>query len=126
MTSKRAALLVDVVSLAAFVLIGRGRHHHPETLTGFASTVWPFAAGLAAGWVAAALARRDPARVATGAGIAVVTVAVGMLLRVVAGQGTEAAFVVVALAFVGLFFVGGRAVLGAAGRRRARPTARRG
>ena len=36
------------------------------------------------------------------------TVAVGMILRVVAGQGTAAAFIAVALAFVGLFLLGWR------------------
>ena len=38
------------------------------------------------------------------------TVAVGMLLRVVAGQGTAPAFIAVALCFLGLFLLGWRVV----------------
>ena len=36
------------------------------------------------------------------------TVTLGMILRVVSGQGTAAAFIVVALAFLGLFLLGWR------------------
>jgi hypothetical protein len=36
------------------------------------------------------------------------TVAVGMILRVLAGQGTAFAFILVALAFLGLFQLGWR------------------
>jgi hypothetical protein len=35
-------------------------------------------------------------------------VALGMILRVVSGQGTAVAFIVVALAFLGLFLLGWR------------------
>ena len=38
------------------------------------------------------------------------TVALGMVLRVVSGQGTAAAFIVVALAFLGLFLLGWRLI----------------
>jgi FtsH-binding integral membrane protein len=38
------------------------------------------------------------------------TVALGMVLRVVAGQGTAVAFIVVALVFLGLFLLGWRAL----------------
>jgi cell division protein FtsX len=57
------------------------------------------------------------------------TVAVGMVLRVAAGQGTAAAFVAVALAFVGLFLLGWRLVARMAGevlRRRQGPVRLRG
>lgn len=40
-----------------------------------------------------------------------VTVAVGMVVRVLAGQGTALAFVVVALAFLGALMAGGRVAL---------------
>lgn len=101
-----------------FVAIGRSSHHHGETVAGVLSTSWPFAVGAVAGWVVTA--RRRPAALLTGALVCVCTVAVGMVLRVVAGQGTAAAFVAVALGFLGLCMVGGRALL-LAGRRRLRP-----
>ena len=39
-------------------------------------------------------------------------VALGMVLRVVSGQGTAFAFIVVALAFLGLFLLGWRMLAG--------------
>ena len=56
----------------------------------------------------------------TGVIVWLCTVALGMILRVLAGQGTAAAFIVVALAFLGLFQLGWRVAwrwLGAARRR---------
>jgi len=46
----------------------------------------------------------------TGSGLVVwlCTVALGMILRVVSGQGTAVAFIIVAVAFLGLFLLGWR------------------
>lgn len=90
-----------------FVIIGRASHHDGESLAGLASTTWPFLAGLAAG-EAATRAWRRPAAMTVGVGVWLATVAVGMVLRVVAGQGTALAFIAVALAFLGLFLLGWR------------------
>lgn len=117
---RRAAAAVDILTLVLFVVIGRGSHHHGETVAGFLSTVWPFAVALGAAWVAAA--RRPPVAITTGALVALVTVAVGMVLRVMAGQGTAAAFVGVALGFNGLLMVGGRLAVRALVRRRPQVT----
>jgi hypothetical protein len=100
---------VDVAALVLFVVIGRASHHDGETFDGFVSTVWPFATGVAAGWLATA--KRSAASPATGAVVCIATVTIGMMLRVVAGQGTAAAFVGVALGFLGAAMVGGRLVL---------------
>jgi Protein of unknown function (DUF3054) len=106
---------LDVVLVLAFVLIGRASHHDGGGLAGLARTAWPFLAGLAAGEVATRAWRR-PFALATGAGVWLSTVAVGMGLRVLSGQGTAPAFIGVALAFLGLFLLGWRLL--AAGRRR--------
>jgi hypothetical protein len=58
-----------------------------------------------------AVARRPPASVTTGLVVCLATVAIGMTLRVVAGQGTAVAFIVVALSFLGAVVVGGRLLL---------------
>jgi Protein of unknown function (DUF3054) len=102
-----------VACVLAFVAIGRASHHDGESLDGLASTAWPFLAGLGAGLLAARAWRRPAAVIPAGAGAWLGTVAVGMLLRVVAGQGTAPAFVGVALAFLGLFLLGWRAVAAA-------------
>lgn len=115
------AVLADAVAVVVFVALGRSAHHHAFDLSGTASTSWPFLAGLFVGWLLVGLAAARGRRLgpfATGLVTWPVTVALGMVLRVIAGQGTEAAFVGVALAFVGLFFLGWRLVaLAVSGRR---------
>jgi len=113
----RAPRVVDLAAVVLFVAIGRASHHHAESAGGFVSTFWPFGAGLVAAWAVDAhlgAGRRFP--VTGGAVVAAVTVGVGMVLRVVAGQGTAAAFVAVALAFLGAAMVGGRLAVRVVGR----------
>ncbi len=98
---------IDVVLVFAFVLIGRASHG--EGPLGTLETLWPFLAGLAAGW-AVARAWRAPRRILwTGVIVWACTVAIGMILRVVTGQGVEASFVIVAALVLGAFLVGWRA-----------------
>lgn len=110
-------LLLDVLGVLAFVVIGRFEHAKGESLAGVASTAWPFLVGLATGWIAGR-AWRKPAALLSGTAAWVGAVAVGMLLRVLAGQGTALPFVGVALGFLGLFILGWRAAVYLASRRR--------
>jgi hypothetical protein len=103
--------LVDCCCVLAFVIIGRDRHADGLGLGGVASTAWPFLAGLAGGWLAVRAWRRPLAWRPAGLGAWLGAAGLGMALRVVAGQGTAAAFVGVALAFLGLFLLGWRLVL---------------
>jgi hypothetical protein len=103
----RAAVL-DVAAVLVFVIIGRANHGHGETVSGVASTAWPFLAGLAVGWLAALAWRRPAALVPSGLAAWLGTVVVGMVLRVVAGQGTAFSFIIVALCFLALFLLGWR------------------
>ena len=108
MRSGWLAFLADCCCVLAFVIIGRASHAKGESLDGIASTAWPFLAGLACGWLATRGWRRPVALAPAGVGAWLGTVAVGMVLRVVSGQGTAFAFVLVALAFLGLFLLGWR------------------
>ena len=110
---RRAALAIDIVAVLVFVVIGRGSHHHGESLHGIASTAWPFLAGLGVGWVALLARGRPGGGWRDGLVPWLATVAGGMVLRVIAGQGTAAAFVVVALCFLGATMLGGRLLAGA-------------
>jgi Protein of unknown function (DUF3054) len=103
--------VLDVCCVAAFVAIGRLSHGEGDTFAGFAHTFWPFLAGLAGGWLVTRAWRRPSAVWPAGLGAWLGTVALGMVLRVVAGQGTDVAFVFVALAFLGLFMLGWRLVV---------------
>ena len=102
------ALLADACCVLAFVVIGRASHSDGETLAGVASTAWPFLAGLACGELAARAWRQPLALVPSGVGAWLGAAVVGQGLRVLAGQGTAPAFIVVSLVFVGLFLLGWR------------------
>ena len=104
----RVAVVLDVCCVLIFVVIGRASHTKGESLAGIASTAWPFLCGLAVGWAASRAWRRPLALRPAGLAVWLGTVAVGMVLRVVSGQGTAVAFIIVALAFLGLFLLGWR------------------
>jgi hypothetical protein len=108
MRSARLAVVLDVCCVLIFVIIGRASHTKGESLAGVASTSWPFLCGLAAGWALSRAWRRPLALRPAGIAVWLSTVAFGMVLRVVAGQGTAVAFIGVALAFLGLFLLGWR------------------
>jgi peptidoglycan/LPS O-acetylase OafA/YrhL len=120
-----AAAIVDVVLVVAFVLFGRTSHGEQLSPGGFLTTFWPFLVGLAAGWAVARAWRRPLSIGHTGVVVWVVTVVVGMLLRVLTGQGAPFAFVVVATIVLGAFLVGWRVLVVALDRRSTRPSYRR-
>lgn len=109
-------IAADVLLVVLFCAIGR-RSHDEAVLTGLLRTAWPFAAGLAVGWlVVVLLDRRGPGAEPfdatrlwpAGVVIWLSTLVVGMLLRVVSGQGTAASFIVVAALVLALFLLGWR------------------
>jgi len=108
---RRWTIVIDLAFVGLFVALGRSAHDHGISATGMLSTCWPFVVGLVAGWLVVLARRADPRTLRSGAIIVVITVAVGMVLRIIAGQGTAIAFVVVAVCFLGLFLEGWRALL---------------
>ena len=104
--------MLDLCFVLAFVIIGRARHDAAggESVGGIASTAWPFLAGLFLGWLGTRAWRRPAALAPSGVGAWLGAAGLGMVLRVAAGQGTAVAFVLVALAFLGLFLLGWRVV----------------
>ncbi|MDA8196589.1 MAG: DUF3054 domain-containing protein [Actinomycetota bacterium] len=116
MKAVRAAL-VDFLLVLAFVVIGRKSHGHGESLSGVFSTFWPFLVGLVVGWLASR-GWKNPIQVRpTGLIIWVLTVGIGQILRVISGQGTAFAFILVSLAFLGLVLIGTRITFGLIDRR---------
>ena len=110
MRGARIAIVFDVCCVLIFVIIGRANHTKGEALVGIASTSWPFLCGLAAGWLGSRGWRRPLALRPVGLAAWLGTVALGMVLRVVSGQGTALPFIIVALAFLGLFMLGWRVI----------------
>ena len=105
---RRVLWIIDLACVLVFVAIGRSVHQHGLDLSGLASTAWPFITGLAAGWITVSIRGTAGESISGGVIVAMLTVAVGMVLRVVAGQGTAFAFVLVALGFLGATMVGWR------------------
>lgn len=101
-------LLIDAVLVVAFVLIGRRSHDEQFNLEGSWQTAWPFLAALVLGWLVTRAWRRPDRVWPTGVVIWLVTVAGGMGLRALSGQGTDIAFVLVATFTVGAFLIGWR------------------
>lgn len=109
--------------MLAFVLIGRRSHTEALAFLGVLGTAGPFLAGLVAGWL---LARgwRSPRDIRySGLVIWVTTVAVGMLLRAVTGEGVPLGFVIVTAVVLGILLLGWRAIAGIVVRVRRRSTA---
>ncbi len=102
------AFLLDVVLVAAFVLIGRASHN--EGPLGTLVTLWPFLAGLVIGWIGARAWRTPLALRWSGLTIWAATVIVGMLLRALAGQGVQIGFVIVTTVVLAIFLLGWRAI----------------
>lgn len=103
------AFVVDVVLVLIFAVIGRASHN--EDPLGFLRTAWPFLVALVIGHAVAALVPMRPRRPwSLGWGVVtwVVTVAGGMLLRIVSGDTAEAAFIIVATLVLGVFLLGWR------------------
>jgi hypothetical protein len=103
-----ACTVLDVCCVLLFVAIGRHTHHDGDSLSGVWHTAWPFLAGLAAGLVLARAWRKPLSIMPAGIGAWLGAALVGMLIRVLAGQGTAIAFIGVTLAFLALFVLGWR------------------
>ena len=102
------AAAIDAGLVTAFVAIGRRNHDEDPGVIGLLSTAAPFLVGLVVGWLIAK-AWDDPMPIRKGLIIWPITVAIGMIGRRVAGDGTALSFVIVATAFLGVTLVGWRA-----------------
>lgn len=111
-------LAVDLGLVIVFAAIGRSAHG--EDVLGMLTTAWPFLAGTLIGWLMVRGARRPAAVVPTGVVVWLSTELVGMLLRVLTGDGTAWSFVLVSLVVLGVFLVGYRLVLAGVARVRRR------
>jgi hypothetical protein len=105
------AAVADALVVVVFVAIGRRTHHSGGDVEGFFGVLWPFAAGLVVGWLATGLARA-PLSLRRAAGAWVITVVIGVALRIVVqGHEWKPTFAIVALLFFGAAMLGWRAVV---------------
>jgi len=99
---------IDAALVLVFAAIGRASHE--EDLLGVLTTWWPFLGGLTIGWLIMRAWHAPQRIVYTGLGVWLWTVAGGLLLRVVSGQGVQPSFIVVTAIVLGVFLVGWRGV----------------
>jgi hypothetical protein len=111
-------LVIDVIGVLVFCAAGRRSHDEGLSVTGVATTAWPFLTGTVVGWLASRGWRRPTALVPTGVIVWLCTVAVGMVLRKASSAGVAASFVVVAASVTAVLLLGWRAVVGLSLRRR--------
>lgn len=108
-----AAFAVDSVLVVIFALTGRASHAEGLDPAGLWTTAWPFLVGLTIGWLATRAWRHPLAPWPTGVLTWGATLVLGMLLRVVSGQGVATAFVIVATITLALLLIGWRAIAAA-------------
>ena len=102
-------LALDAAFVLVFAAVGRASHEEGNVLAGVLGTAWPFLVGTAVAWAAVRLlSHRWPLDVGPGLSVVVGTVAVGMLLRALTGQGTAWSFVLVATLVLAVLLLGWR------------------
>jgi len=111
-------LITDVIGVLVFCAVGRRSHAEGVTLTGVATTAWPFLTGTVLGWLASRGWRRPTAVAPTGVVVWLSTVLVGMALRKASSAGVAVSFVVVAASVTAVLLLGWRAAVGLISRER--------
>ena len=103
------AVALDVAFVLLFAAVGRAAHDEGDALRGVLLTAWPFLAGAVVGWVLVrSLSHRWPIDFGPGISVVFCTVLVGMLLRVVTGQGTAPTFDLAATLVLAVLLLGWR------------------
>jgi hypothetical protein len=106
--SALVALVVDVAFVLLFATIGRISHTEGVTVGGVAGVAGPFLVALLVGWGVARRRSGWPVRLPGSGSVWLVTVLLGLLLRVVTGGGFAWSFGLVTLLTLGLFLIGWR------------------
>ena len=112
--SPAVAAVLDLLMVVVFAAIGRRSHAEATALSGLFHTAWPFVVGAAIGWIVTFALYRNKFDafliVPTGIVVWVMTVALGMVLRAVTGQGTAGSFIIVATLATAVLLLGWRAL----------------
>lgn len=107
----------DIASVGVFALLARIAHRSAEmplTFVGWLSTLWPFALGVALGWVVVLLTGKDGRRVGGGVMVWVITVITGLTIwGIKHGQFPHWSFMIVAGSMSALLMLGWRGVVAA-------------
>ncbi len=99
---KIAFYLIDLLAVLSFVMIGRSAHGHTDSLSGVWRTSWPFLIGATVSWLFVKVRRLSISSPISGVIVVISTVAIGMVIRVLVGQGTALGFIAVSVAYFAL------------------------
>lgn len=106
-------LLLDVVLVIIFAAVGRSSHAEALHPLGLLSTAWPFVVATLLAWLVGRFWRVDrrPYRVwPEGLVVWLITVVVGLGLRVLSGDTAQLPFIIVATISLALLLLGWRVV----------------
>ena len=116
--NRSLAIVLDLALVVIFAALGRASHEEVLDLGGISRTALPFVAGTLIAWIALILRKASGSTVTSGAFVWAITVIGGMVFRMLLGDGTAVAFIVVAAVTLALFLIGWRLVAWIVGRRR--------
>ena len=110
------AAVIDVVLIVVFALVGRSSHGESESALALWTTAYPFLAGWAIGYVTSGAWARPLRFWPTGVVVWILTVFIGLAIRVATGQGDvdgnplPISFVIVATIVLAVFLLGWRGI----------------
>lgn len=102
------ALAADLVLVLVFALSGRRSHAETLSVAGVLETAWPFLVALAAGWLICRTWAHPVQLLPRGIYLWLITLILGMALRLASGATAAIPFVVVATLVLALFLLGHR------------------
>lgn len=111
------AVVLDVLVVGAFAAIGRASHAEGLAPNEWLRTAAPFLAAMLLAWIALILKPLADTVWREGAIVWGVTLALGMVFRLLLGAGVQISFVIVAGIALAIGFFGWRAIAYALGRR---------
>lgn len=114
------SLVTDAVLVFLFTVVGHYTHARTLDPAGILNTAWPFLAALVVAWVLNAVWDSPLSPLRTGVGVWSTMVLVGMIVRIVIGDGTAGPFILVAAGINFFTLVGWRVLATALMGRRGR------
>lgn len=103
-------IIIDVALVVAFAATGRASHNEDLGLEGLARTAMPFLGGTLLVWIFFVLTNRALTPLREGLAVWGSTLFLGMVFRLMVGDGTDPAFVAVAALVLAAFLIGWRMV----------------
>lgn len=117
-------VVIDLVLVVAFAALGRASHQEALDPAGMARTAVPFLGGTLLVWIFLVLTNRRFTPLREGTVVWASTLVLGLLFRVMVGDGAQPAFVAVTAAVLAAFLIGWRALWWLATRGRGGPARR--